>query len=660
MKYINHMKAKYFILGALALTLAACEKDFFTPDSPSATGTSAFKSAMTTEQAIGGIYNVFGEDKSFRNRLCGGYSGLNTDIEYINKSSGQGYTSAIYTLDKGQGDLSGQNGKDPWGYLTTAIERAGTVIDGIRQYGDTTDAQFQYLLGEALCLRAFCYLEMIKLWGDVPNMFTTFDGSDINVLFSEKVNRNVIFDQLRVDLQTASRIMPWSAQCPGSAANYTGRPSKAFALALLARIDMMYAGLAMRPDEFTKGGTSACSVQYNIKDASKRQALYEEVLNVCAQIINNECSLASFPSRFPFEQVWRDLCADVTDYSKSEFIWAIPFMDATRGQVLCLNGLKMDPNCAGVMINTENGDSKTVQTKVQGMIRIVPTFLWDFEDGDLRRDVTVCPFQWTCDNGQSGAGKDPSIFPGAELGDYKLYQKLATAQQMNLGKFRVEWMRHKYNVNEDGVDMPVIRYADVLLMFAEASIGSKEGNVPKNNTGISGQDAFNAVRARAGLAPKTLDFNAIVAERAFEFCGENIRKYDLMRWGMLGSQLKKTMDRLANMQAGSGEFAGRLDSVYFKYKISTENLSQFPDSIHAYVFDTIIGIRKGAVRPSEYDKTKGWVAKSLYEKDEEQYLDPEKYFLYSPTTNVDRHQYWPIFQVNIDASKGALWNDYDY
>ena len=655
---------KYIILSFLALTLVACEKDFFTPDSPSATGTSAFKSALTTEQAVAGIYNVFGEDKSFRNRLCGGYSGLNTDIEYINKSSGQGYSSAIYALDNGQGDLSGLQGKDPWGYLTTAIERAGTVVEGIRQYGDTTDAQFRYLLGEALSLRAFCYLEMIKLWGDVPNMFVPFDGEDVNTLFCEKTDRNEIFEQLRIDLKDAARYMPWSAACPGTAANYTGRPSKAFALALLARMDMMYAGLAMRPDVFTKGGTSACSIQYNVKDAGKRRELYAEVMDACAQIIKNECDIAEFANRYPFEQVWRDLCADVTDYSKSEFIWALPFMDITRGQVLCINGLKMDPSCAGIMINTEDGDTKTVQTKVQGMVRIVPTFLWDFEDGDLRRDVTVCPFQWMCDNGQSGAGKDPSIFPYSELADKKLYQKLATAQQMNLGKFRVEWMRHKYNLNEDGVDMPVIRYADVLLMFAEVSFGSKEGNapaVPASAAGIDPQKAFDAVRARAGLTSKPLNFDNIMAERAFEFCGENIRKYDLMRWGMLGSQLKKTMDRLAQMQAGTGEFAGRLDSVYFKYKLSPEAISQFPDSIHAYVFDTIIGIRKGAVRPATFNKENGWVAKSLYTKDEEEkYLDPSKYFLYSASTDVDRHQYWPIFQVNIDASKGALWNDYDY
>lgn len=91
------------------------------------------------------------------------------------------------------------------------------------------------------------------------------------MLYTKKQDRNVVFEQLRIDLKDAARLMPWSAQCPGNAGNYTGRPSKALAYGLLARMDLMYAGLAMRPDVFTEGGTKACSVQYNVKDAGKRQ-----------------------------------------------------------------------------------------------------------------------------------------------------------------------------------------------------------------------------------------------------------------------------------------------------------------------------------------------------------------------------------------------------
>ena len=80
------MKAKYLILGALALTLIACEPNFFETESPSAMDEAVFKSTDLTAQAIGAIYNTFGEDKSFRNRLCGGYVAMNTDIEHCSKT----------------------------------------------------------------------------------------------------------------------------------------------------------------------------------------------------------------------------------------------------------------------------------------------------------------------------------------------------------------------------------------------------------------------------------------------------------------------------------------------------------------------------------------------------------------------------------------------
>ena len=186
------MKTKYIILGALALVLVACEKNFFETESPSAMDEAVFKSADLTEQAIGAIYNTFGEDKSFRNRLCGGYVAMNTDIEHCSKSEDAEY--AAYNMTGGTGNLSTSNGKDPWAYLNSAIERANVVIDGIRAHSDTTDATFKYLLGEALTLRSFCYLEMVKLWGDVPASFESFNGFNPDVLYTKKQDRNVVFE----------------------------------------------------------------------------------------------------------------------------------------------------------------------------------------------------------------------------------------------------------------------------------------------------------------------------------------------------------------------------------------------------------------------------------------------------------------------------------
>ena len=634
------------------LTLASCEQDFFETTSPSAMDVSVFKSAEMTEQAIGGIYNVFGEDKSFRNRLCGGYVAMNTDIEYCNKGGGQAKESATYIMSKGTGDLSTSNGKDPWAYLNSAIERANVVIDGIRQYSDTTDEGFQYLLGEAMTLRAFCYLEMIKLWGDVPACFKSFDGKDLNELYVKKTDRNVIFEQLRLDLKDAARLMPWSAQCPGKAKNYIGRPSKALAYGLLARMDLMYAGLALRPNVFTEGGTADCSVQYNVKDAGQRQELYQEAVWACSEIIKAEDSKL----QATYEKVFRDLCADVNDYSQSEYIWAIPFNNGVRGQVLSLTGLKFSTNCPGVLKNTVSyGSGNENNSKCQAMIQVVPTFMFDFEEGDARRDVTVCPFQWEYDNG-SGVSSDPSCFPDAETSEKKLYQKLQDASSLYLGKYRAEWMIRSYDSNEDAIDMPVLRYADVLLMFAEAAIGSIEGNAPSNLYGLSAQDQFDKVRKRAGLASKPLNMENLMKERAFELCGENIRKYDLMRWGKLKSQLESTMERLKNLDEGTGEFAGRMDSIYFTYKKD----NSYAQSGNSYVFDKMYGLTLGDTAPDDYDRTQGWVKKAFYTKDDAHHLNKDDYYLYKEGVDVDMRHYWPIFDVNINASNGTLWNDYGY
>lgn len=652
------MRAKYFILGALALTLLACEKNFFDTDSPSAMDEAVFKSADLTEQAIGAIYNTFGEDKSFRNRLCGGYVAMNTDIEHCSKSEDAEY--AAYNMTGGTGNLSTSNGKDPWAYLNSAIERASVVIDGIRANSDTTNATFKYLLGEALTLRAFCYLEMVKLWGDVPASFESFNGNNSDVLYTKKQDRNVVYEQLRIDLKEAARLMPWSGAVPvANAANYTGRPSKAVALGLLARMDMMYAGLAMRPDVFTEGGTKACSVQYNVKDAAKRQELYQEVVWACAQIIKQE----DYKFKSDFAEVFKDLCTDVTDYSKSEWIWALPFMDNSRGQVLALTGNKISTTCPGALINTISyGSGNTNNTKTQSMIEIVPTFFYAYDKADKRRDITILPWTWEFDDGSGTAptGYVDITFPGVTASTKKVYQKNSNASQMYCGKLRIEWMKRSYSNNEDGIDMPIIRYTDILLMFAEAAIGSREGNAPSELYGISAQTCLDRVRDRAGLPAKALDFDAIVDERAFEFCGENIRKYDLMRWGLLKEKLEKAQADVYDLQNATGNYTWRNDTIWFHYTRNDAYAQNGP----AYVFDRFEGLEKGSTCPADYDKETGWVAKSFFHKKEGQTVSPvmteTDWYLYKAGTNIDMHQYWPIFDVNIAASNGTLWNDYEY
>ena len=249
-----------------------------------------------------------------------------------------------------------------------------------------------------------------------------------------------------------------------------------------------------------------------------------------------------------------------------------------------------------------------------------------------------------------------AAFPGVPASDKKLYQKQSNISQMYLGKLRVEWMIRSYSSNEDCVDMPVLRYTDILLMFAEAAIGSREGNAPANLYGIDKQDCLDKVRARAGLGSKPLTFDAIVDERAFEFCGENLRKYDLMRWGLLADKLVAAQKACFDLQNNTGAYAGRPDSVWFHF---TRN-DDFTQKGAAYVFDRFVGLDLDAKRPDEFSKEDGWVAKSFFDKEEVPFITADKWYLYKEGTDINMHQYWPIFDVNVAASNGTLWNDYLY
>ena len=66
--------------------------------------------------------------------------------------------------------------------------------------------------------------------------FTSFASDDEGVN-TPKTDRNVIFEQLRIDLLKAAEYMPWSPECPGKANDKVSRANKAAALALLARAD---------------------------------------------------------------------------------------------------------------------------------------------------------------------------------------------------------------------------------------------------------------------------------------------------------------------------------------------------------------------------------------------------------------------------------------
>jgi hypothetical protein len=202
-----------------------------------------------------------------------------------------------------------------------------------------------------------------------------------------------------------------------------------------------------------------------------------------------------------------------------------------------------------------------------------------------------------------------------------------------------------------------MRYSDILLMYAEAMIGGVTGDAPNYTGSKTALEILNLVRQRAGLSAKAqCELADIQEERAKEFAGEHIRKYDLMRWGLLKEKLEKAQADVYDLQNNTGDYAGRPDSVWYHFKRD----DSYAQAGAAFVFDKFVGLDLDAVCPAEYSKEDGWVAKSFFTDKEAPYITPVKWYLYKEGTNIDMHQYWPIFDVNVSASNGTLWNDYEY
>lgn len=644
------MKAyKFFAIAAVAVTFAGC--DFFDSKSPSAMDAAeVFSNENYAEQTIASVYEMFGQDKSYRNRLTCGYMGQNTDVEHGTKNSGEADYN-IYSMTPASADLSTATGKDPWGYINSAIEKCNCIIEGVEEFGNLESKKMKYLLGEAYFLRSFFYFEMVKLWGDVPARFVSI-AKDPKGLEIKKSDRTDVLVQIREDLKKAADLMPWSKDCPIDQSKSTCRPSKGAAYALLARVDLFYAGKGVRPATWQNGP------EYLV-DASLRTELNTEVMWACAQIINNGAEAAKFQTNY--EDIFKKICADETNYYNSEVFWEIPFADGSRGQVLQYNCTKMSDALGGLK-NNEGGSSNSA-------VGIVPTLYYDFEAGDVRRDVTMARYIWVYDAGKKfnddeDSAKIANAFPEVDVAHKEkfLYQKQQMIGSWYANKYRVEWMNRNRTGNDDGINFPVIRYADVLLMAAEASLGGIGGDMPTNTYGIDGNTCYKMVRARAHASEKNLtNMKDIQEERKLEFTGEYIRKYDLMRWGILKETLIKAHERLAEMDAHTGDYAGLQDTLYIKYKYIGDELS-YAAGIKGYVIDSVYGLEKNQVGPPP-TYGPGWVKGNLYRsKSSGDQLAPDNYMLFHRDypQRLNGRQLWPIFAVNVGQSNGTLWNDYDY
>ncbi len=611
-RYIMH-NHQQFIVYCLALVfafaLSSCELD--APTQSSLDASSVFSTYSLAEAEVMSIHQSFGETNSYRGRFLP-YYGINSDVEWINypdftQATSDKQSLANYNTLPNNGQMNTDN--NAYAKFYEGIERANLAIEGIRKYGDLSNRNLAHLLGEALTLRAVIYNDLIKAWGDVPARFTPNQADNI---YLPRTNRDSIYKVLLADLKEAEDYCYWPNE--NAITNTTERISKAFVKGLRARIALAAGGYGQRGDGYRRS-----------KDAELApEKMYQIAKEECLDIINKGCNtLGSFKDNF------MNLCQDNIT-AGGESLWEIPFSEG-RGRVLYTWGVK------------HNAKDQYTQQAQGGVNGPVPTLFYDYDVEDIRRDITCVPYDW-----------------GSELKDGKSSQQLRGVHKMCFGKLRYEWMlRTVTSDNDDGVNFQYMRLADVYLMAAEAinELGTPAEAAPYLRPIL--ERALPKVKVDALMgqytASKEAFFKGIVEQRAFEFAGEQLRKADLIRWGIIDEKMTECKAKLANLANRTGKYADLPEKLYYKLVKNTDPLSKDGDTptmlkIYGLNHGDTDDIGKALMETEDYS-SKGWLFSDGAATITENIING--FYTVTPS----EHCVWPIWKIFIDNSNGYLSND---
>jgi hypothetical protein len=528
MKYL-----KLILIALLINTIISCDNFLETKSRSEFTEETVFTNLDFATKAVNGIYANF--TSSYLYDIYFLFYRFDSDIEYsYSPNDGSFYSIAHYAATDGTSTLD-----LTWNYLYNSIERANICIDKLPVspiWKGKYEKEARQLYGEAVTLRAWCYYELITHWGDVP--FVTKSTQAGDNFYLPKTDRDSIYEYLIKDLADVEDYVPWMRET-----NTAERINKGFVKGLRARMSLTYAGYSLRNKTFE----------------TRRGRYWEDYY----KIANQECREIMMSGKHQlnpsFENIFRTIHAYKQDLTYNEVLFEIAFGRLYSGRL-------------GRIIGMSNSTSDPKYGGCSPSVYVPPTYYYSFDRSDSRRDVSVALFDYSST---------------AYLGQQRL---LNWAYYFVATKWRRSWiipnMGGVYqNAGYTGINFPIMRYADVILMFAES-----ENEI--NGTTQAAKEALSLIRQRAFpqelWASKVVQYvdsvssskekflNAIVDERAWEFGGgELIRKYDLVRWNLLGAKIKEMKEesqKIINYDPTYSHYDKIPNYIFWKYKADNETV----------------------------------------------------------------------------------------
>lgn len=641
------------ILSLMALTCAfgmsSCS-DFLDQKSESdMDGDVVFDSEYYTGLRVNKLYGALAQDRTYSQDIPIKW-GSNTDCELVDGLGQNAYNETHYrgvgnyNVNPGFGNLNGS-----WTAMYGIIEDANINIEGIQNSslltaGGSTQKAVERYLGECKTMRAMIYFDLLRYFGDIPYKMES-TKPDLSNAYLPKTDRDVIMDGLMTELEEAIELLPWA----GEVSQYTTEHfTKGYAHALLGQIALTRAGYAIR--EAAKEGYETASFSdptYPTQrpDAATRKALYEKALKHFTAVIASGRHQLN-PS---FENEWYLLNQLTLDQTYRENIFEIPMGEGATGELGYTVGVRLSG------VTTEYGYGNST-----GPLKVTAPLLYSYDPNDTRRDVT-CSNMQIAQNTTLGVTEE-QILKNAPFGMY-------------VGKWDPRKMSAKWRENNlkasgkhtTGINVVRMRYSQVLLWYAEVmnELAGPDGRY-EGDAGMTARQALAEVHTRAFNADHKADaqayvdaipankdafFNAIVDENAWEFAGEGLRKFDLIRWNLLVAKIQEFKETYLR-QLTDGTYQ---EKIYFNYTDETKTKIDY-SSITWY------GLPADKTE-ADYDSSMDSFGSSKTDTGTDTQVDTNLPSISSgllENAQVKNRYLMPIGSTTISASGGALHNSYGY
>jgi len=528
------MKTIYFMLFMALTAMTACKKSLLDTVPYSAVASETmWTTDNLTDKGVSGVYAALrlGVEQTY---------GSGVELYQMDRYGFTGQARESEPLMTGTITASNDNFSLTWRYLYEGIQRANDAIYNIPLKSPSSEEKKARYIAECKFLRAYFYLRLNQVFKGVPIYLEPFDAAETT---QQRATEEEVWNQIIADLTASIDESNLPDRYAGGDAQY-GHITKGAAYALRGKAYLYLEKWDLAAADFSHVKEAGYSLFADYKTLFKtaNEQCPEMIFSIQNIDIDGFGSTTQFfcGSRSSFGSCWNNYLVspnlvdlyENTDGSKFNWEDVLPewsTLTVAQREVYFLRdnltadeiaaatgrGAKMDlylptGNEARILKAYTNRDPRLADN----VITPYSTYLGAFNSADA-----VVTMRWPF---RSEAAENGDLRTDTQNYFYYLYRK-----------FVYEGISETIDRSYGPTDFPIIRYADVLLMWAEAL----------NEQGLT-DDAIakvNEVRFRAGVAP--LNSNGATAvsgkedlrerirnERRVEFPNEGINFYDELRW----------------------------------------------------------------------------------------------------------------------------------